>query len=200
MSYRIITISREFESGGSEIAQAVAAKLDLPYYDRFLITVPSQETGISEERLALKDERMESRFEYSRAQAAYTYTSEDTPLPTGAQLAQVQFQLIRDLADQGPCLIVGRCANFVLRERDDVLDIFIHAGVEYRTKRTMTQLGLNEKQAKKVLRQTDRARKAYFKNYTGRNWDDPDLYHARLNPARLGNDACIDMICDLYRR
>ena len=96
-------------------------------------------------------------------------------------------------------MIVGRCANHVLRERDDVLDIFIHAGVDFRLKRTVEVLGMSPRQAKKVLRSTDKARKAYYKNYTGRDWNDPDLYHAVLNPDRLSFDACVETICDLYQ-
>ena len=199
MSYKIITVNREFESAGSEIAQAVAAKLDIPYYDRFLITAAADESGINEERLAAVDEKAATRFEYSHAEAAYYYTHADNPLPTSARLAEIQFQLIRKLADQGPCLIVGRCANYVLRERDDVLDVFIHAGHDARLRRTMESLDLPERKAERVLKQTDKARKTYYKNYTGRDWDHPDLYHMVLNSDRVGFDRCVDLICEMYR-
>ncbi len=199
MSYRIITINREFESAGSEIAQAVAARLDLPYYDRFLITAAADESGLDEERLAASDEKLASRFEYSQAEAAYYYTHADNPLPTSARLAAIQFELIRTLAEKGPCLIVGRCANYILRERTDVLDVFIHAGQDYRLKRTMDSLDLPERKALRVMKQTDRARTAYYKNYTGCDWNDPNLYHAVLNSDRLGFDACTDIICGMYK-
>ena len=200
MGFRIITINREFESGGSEIAQAVAARLKLPYYDRFLIIAASGETGIGQGRVASIDERLESRFAYSQAEAAYYYTNNQDPLPTGARVAEIQFRLIEALADQEPCVIVGRCANHVLRNRDDVLDVFIHAGREYRLQRTMESLGLPERKAAKVLKRTDAARVAYYRNYTGCDWNDPNLYHAVLNADRLGFDACVDAICDLYRQ
>ena len=164
MSYRIITVNREFESLGNEIAQAVALKLDIPYYDKFLITAASEQSGVRE-----------------------------------SKVAEVQFRLIREIAQEGPCVIVGRCANHLLRDRDDVLDIFIHAGEDFRLKRAIEVLGLSPRQAKKVLRSTDRARKAYYKNYTGTDWNDPDLYHAVLNPDRLSFDACVTTICDLYQ-
>lgn len=199
MSYRIITINREFESSGNEIAQAVAARLGIEYYDKFLITAAAEESGVEEHKVAASDERLESRFEYSQAEAAFYFTSAKAPLPTGAQVAEVQFQLIRDIAEKGPCVIVGRCANHVLRERDDVLDIFIHAGVEYRLNRAMTRLGLPERRATKVLRSTDKARRAYYKNYTGRDWNDPDLYDLVLNSDSLGLDTCVDIICNLYQ-
>ena len=199
MGYRIITINREFESEGSEIAQAVAAKLGIPYYDRFLIVAAAGETGVDQDRVADADERLESRFEYSQAEAAYYYTRNDEPLPTGAKLASVQFELIEALADQEPCVIVGRCANYILRERDDVLDVFIHAGADVRTRRTMEKLNLPERKAARVLKRTDKARKAYYRNYTGCDWNDPNLYHLVLNSDRLGFDACVDIICSQFQ-
>ncbi len=199
MGYRIITVNREFESEGSEIAQAVAAKLAIPYYDRFLIVAAAGETGVAQERVEEADERLESRFEYSQAEAAYYYTRNDDPLPTGAKLAAVQFQIIEALAAQEPCVIVGRCANYVLRDRDDVLDVFIHAGRDIRVRRTMERLSLPERKAVRVLRRTDKARKAYYKNYTGCDWNDPNLYHMVLNSDRLGFDACVDVICSRFQ-
>ena len=200
MSYRIITVNREFESAGNEIAQAVAARLGIAYYDKFLITAAAEQSGVAEHRVEASDERLESRFEYSQAEAAFYFTSAKAPLPTGAQVAEVQFNLIREIAEQGPCVIVGRCANHLLRERDDVLDVFIHAGVEYRLERAITKLGLPEKRAIRVLKTTDKARKAYYRNYTGCDWNDPDLYHLVLNPDRLGQDTCADIICEIYRK
>ena len=200
MRYSIITINREFESSGSEIAQAVAARLEIPYYDKFLITAASEQSGVRENRVVALDEKLESRFAYSQAEAAFYFTSAEAPMPTGARVAEVQFQLIREIAEKGPCVIVGRCANHILREREDVLDVFIHAGEAFRLQRAMNVLGLSERQAKKVLRSTDKARKAYYKNYTGTDWNDPDLYHACLNPDRLTFDGCVDAICEMYRR
>jgi cytidylate kinase len=198
MGFRIITINREFESGGNEIAQAVAARLGLPYYDRFLIIAASGETGIDQGRVASIDEKLESRFEYSQAEAAYYYTNNKNPLPTGARVAEAQFQLIEALAEQEPCLIVGRCANYVLRGRDDVLDIFIRAGMDFRLQRTIERLALPERKAARILKRTDNARRAYYKNYTGCDWNDPNLYHAVLNSDRMGFEGCVDAICDLY--
>ena len=196
--YKIITVNREFESAGSEIAQAVAAKLDLPYYDRFLITAAAGETGINYGRVANADEKLESRFEYSQAEAAYYYTHSEDPRPTGQQLAEIQFQLIEALANEEPCVLVGRCANYVLRERDDVLDVFIHAGFDSRVKRTMESMGIPERKALRIMKRTDRARKAYYKNYTGCDWNDPNLYHLVLNSDRLGIEACVEIICNTY--
>ena len=198
MGYRIITVNREFESAGSEIAQAVAERLSLPYYDRFLITAAAGETGIDRRRVEAADELLESRFAYSQAEAAYYYTNASDPLPTGAQLAEIQFKLIEALANEEPCVLVGRCANWVLRDRVDVLDIFIQAGHDFRLQRTMDALSLSERKAERILRRTDRARKAYYRNYTGCEWHDPNLYHMVLNSDRLGFDRCVETICRAY--
>ena len=200
MSYKIITINREFQSRGTEIAQAVAAKLELPYYDKFLISAGAESSGVSEKRAEALDEKLESRFAYSQAEAAYYYAGEETPLPTGAQVAQKQFELIRELADKGPCVIVGRCANYILRDRKDVLDVFVHAGRDHRVQQTMEAMGLPEKKAVSVLKRTDKARKAYYRHYTGQEWNNPDLYEMILNTDLFAFDDCVDIICYLYSK
>ena len=198
MAYNIITVNREFESRGNEIAQDVAKLLHIPYIDKFLITESAQKSGISEEMIKATDEILASRFEYSQAQAAHFYTSAESPLPTNEQVAEVQFALIRELAEKGPCIIVGRCANYLLRDREDVLDVFIHAGRDYRVRRTMDSLNLSERAAVRLLKRTDKARKAYYKNYTGMDWNNPDSYHMVVNSDRIAHELCVKLICDAY--
>ncbi len=199
MGYRIITINREFESRGSEIAQEVAKRLQIPYVDKFLITESALKSGFSVDEIQATDEMLASRFEYSQAEAAHYYTSAESPLPTSAQIAEVQFQLIREIAEKGPCLIVGRCANYLLRDRSDVLDVFVHAGRDYRVKRTMENFQLSERSAVRLLKRTDKARKAYYKNYTGMDWNDPNSYHLVVNSDRLAYEECVALICSLYQ-
>mgnify|MGYP002859995703 CR=1 FL=1 len=200
MSYKILTINREFESAGSEIAQAVADRLNLPYYDRFLISSVVDEHGIKESSAVAADEKLASRFEYSRAQAAHYYTASMQALPTNAQLAYAQFDLIRKVADEGPCLIVGRCGSHILRkEGKDVVSVYIHASQEQRIRRAMDSLSLSEKEAAKVVKQTDKARNAYHKNYTGYEWSDPNQYNMVLNTDLVPFDTCVDLICALYQ-
>lgn len=198
MAYKIITINREFESCGSEIAQAVAQRLSLPYVDKFLITEAAEQSGFSLARIEATDEKLASRFEYSQAEASHYYNGSESPLPTSERVAQVQFQLIRELAEKGPCLIVGRCANHLLRDRDDVLDVFVHAGRDYRVNRTMEKLGLSERKAVSLLKRTDKARKAYYKRYTGMDWNDPNSYHLMINTDKLPFDLCVELICRAY--
>ena len=198
MAYRIITVSREFESLGSEIAQAVAAKLHIPYVDKYLITESAQKSGFSVDHIEARDEVLASRFEFSQAQAYHQYGLGDHPYTTNEQVAHSQFDIIRELAEEGPCVIVGRCADFVLKDRDDVLDVFIRAGEAARVKNAMERLGLEEKEARKMVKKTDKARQNYYEHYTGRNWYDPDNYHLSLNSDRLGVDACVELIVKAY--
>ena len=198
MGYKIITVDREFESAGNEIAQAVSERLGLPYYDRFLITASADESGVSVDDALARDEKLESRFEYSQAQAAYYYTSSESPLPTGARVAEAQFELIRKIAQEGASLIVGRCAGHILRERTDVMRVFIHAGRDNRIRRAMTSLHVSEREAVRILKQTDKMRKAYHKNYTGMEWNDPNQYHMILNSDLISANTCVEMICALY--
>lgn len=196
---KIITINREFESAGNEIAQAVAKKLDIPYYDRFLITAVAENNGIPIESAEKNDEKMASRFQYSEAQAAFFYGSTKSPLPTTDQLAQAQFELIKKIAKDGPCVIVGRCAGHILREEGiDLIDVFIHASTEQRIKRAMENLKLSEADAAHVLKQTDKSRRAYHKNHTGLEWDDLDQYDVILNSDKVSMDECVELICSLY--
>lgn len=196
---KIITINREFESAGNEIAQAVAKKLDIPYYDRFLITAVAENNGIPIESAEKNDEKMASRFQYSEAQAAFFYGSTKSPLPTTDQLAQAQFELIKKIAKDGPCVIVGRCAGHILREEGiDLIDVFIHASTEQRIKRAMENLKLSEADAAHVLKQTDKSRRAYHKNHTGLDWDDLDQYDVILNSDKVSMDECVELICSLY--
>ena len=198
MAYRIITISREFESLGSEIAQAVAARLHIPYVDKFLITESAQQSGFPVDHIEARDEVLASRFEYSQAQAHHFYGAGETPHTTNEKVAHAQFDIIRRLAEEGPCVIVGRCANFILREREDVLDVFIRAGRDFRIRQAMETLDLPEKQAARVLKRTDKARQAYYKHHTGQDWHDSDAYHISLNSDRLGIDLCVETILRAY--
>lgn len=198
MKYSIITINREFESRGSEIAQAVAKRLDLPYVDKFLVTESAAKSGISEAAIQARDEKLASRFAYSQAEAAQYYGSATSPMPTNEAVAEVQFKIIREIAAEGPCLIVGRCANYLLKDREDVLDVFVHAGRDYRVKRTMESFGLSESKAVRLLKRTDKARKAYYKNYTGMDWNDPNSYHMVLNSDKISEELCVELICRAF--
>ena len=199
MAPKILTVNREFESAGNEIAQAVAERLGITYYDRFLITNVAENQGLGFESVEKNDEKPLSRFHLSESQAHIHYTSPSSPPQTSAQVAHAQFDLIRKIAEEESCVIVGRCAGFILREaKKDVVTVFVHAGVESRIQRAMTSLNITREAAERVLKRTDKARKAYHKHYTGLEWNDPDQYDMILNSDTVSFEKCVQLICDLY--
>ncbi len=201
MAPRILTVNREFESAGNEIAQAVAEKLGITYYDRFLITNVAENKGIGFESVEKNDEKPVSRFQLSESQAAFFYTSPSSPPQTSVTVAQAQFDLIKKIAEEESCVIVGRCAGHVLKEeKKDVVSVFIHASVENRIQRAMSSLNITREAATKVLKQTDKSRRAYHKHYTGMDWNDPDQYDLVLNSDTVPFDKCVELICALYQK
>ena len=199
MAYRIITVSREFESLGSEIAQETARRLQLPYFDKFLITETAQKLGFGLASVENSDEKIAASFDYSLMEAAARYGSSAPAIATPDQVAEQQFELIRELAEKEACVIVGRCANHVLRERSDVLSVFVHAGRDFRVQKTMQKLHLTESAAVRMLKRTDKARRGYHERYTGKLWNDPDCYHMIINSDKIPFDECVDIICHAYR-
>ncbi|MBU3806652.1 MAG: cytidylate kinase-like family protein [Candidatus Fournierella pullistercoris] len=187
---RIITISREHCTGGLEIARQVAKELDIPFYDKELIRLAAKESGLSEESIAAVEKRHSTSLLYS----LYTMGSE---LPLNDQVYMIQARIIEDLAHHSPCVIVGRCADYVLRNRSDVLRVFIHAPMEYR-KQYAVEHGLFAKDAESrivemSIAKEDKRRAGYYNYYTQNRWGEARYYDLCLN-AQLGQDVCAALI------
>jgi cytidylate kinase len=184
----IITISRTFGSGGHDIGQKLARELEIPFYDKNLLKMMSDKTGISEEGLENADEKLLNRFidPYSIA------TGQD--YGTNTYLYKVQKQLIRDLADKSSCVIVGRLADWILRGNPDLLRVFIMAPDLYRVKRIMEQEQINEKQAEKLIRQMDKLRKNYYSFFTDGRWNSMENKDIVINSALRGIDGTVDIL------
>lgn len=196
MSNRIITISREFGSGGRTIGRKIAAELGLPCYDAELIEKLEEATGLSRQYIA-------ERGEYAShgGWLASAFSDRDrNGHSVQDDLWCVQRQVILDLAKNGPCVIVGRCADYILREAADCLNIFIYSDMEKRAKRIVEQYGIRDDAPEKRLRDKDRRRAAYYQFYTGIKWGVVQNYHAALNSGALGIETCIEMIALLYGR
>ena len=158
MKYSVITIGREFCTGGLDIAREVARRLGGPMYDKELITLAAKESGLSEQAIAAGEKRPSGSLLYN----LYTMGSD---LPLSDQVFVVQSQIIRGLADKGPCVIVGRCGDYVLRERKDVLRVFVYAPKEWRLEYAKTNplvKAKDEKGIKDEVEKTDRNRAAYY--------------------------------------
>ena len=189
----IITISREFGSGGRSIGKRVAELLGYKFYD-------SEIVGKVAERSGFAPEFIEESGEYASAKSSLLFAIASagqygsSGLSMHDKLYIEQTKIIEELADEGSCVIVGRCADYILRSRKDCLHVFIHADMESRAKHIVERYGDREKSPEKRLTEKDQKRKVYYKNYTGRNWGQAQNYHLCLNSGTLGEDACVQII------
>ena len=194
MSIKYVTISREYGSGGREIGKKLADKLGIPFYDKEIIEQTAFKTGFAEEYVKKQGEYASARnwLEYSfSARNSYGMSPED-------YLWSKQREVILDLANKGPCVIVGRCADYILRDRADVLNVFIHANNEYRKKR-ITEIYHDPGHSDKMLKDIDKKRSFNYKYYTEQEWGKSQNYDMTLDSATLGVDLCVDIIYEICR-
>ena len=190
---RIITISREFGSGGRSIAKLVAEKLGYRFYDRELVNKVAERSGFSPEFIEESGEYASARSSLLFALATASQYSADG-LSMHDRLYIEQTKIIEELAAEGDCVIVGRCADFILRDWKDCLHVFIHADMASRAKRIVERYGEGDRSAEKRLAEKDQKRKVYYKNYTGRNWGQAQNYDLCLNSGVLGVETCAELI------
>lgn len=189
----IITISREFGSGGRTIGRLVAEQLGYQFYDRELVKQVAERSGFSPEFIEESGEYASAKSSLLFAMAtAGQYSADGLSMHDRLYIEQTRF--IEELAEQGNCVIVGRCADYILRENKDCLHVFIHADMENRAKRIVERYGEKNKSPEKRLAEKDQKRRVYYKNYTGRNWGQAQNYDLCLNSGVLGEEACVELI------
>ena len=195
MSNRIITIGREFGSGGRTIGREVAKKLGIPCYDQDLIEKMAEESGFTREYVEKESENASlGSWAASALGMDGTYTA-----PTNQdRLWAVQSRIIREIAEKESCVIVGRCADVILEDKADLLRVFIHADFDARAKRIVEKYGETEIPTEKRLRDKDKRRALYYQFYTDRKWGDIENYDIILNSSALGLERCVDIIASLY--
>ena len=191
---RVIVISREFGSGGRTVGKEVAAKLGIPCYDSEIIEKISAETGFAKEYVERYGEYAISNSLYNNALAGRTYNGQSD----ADKLWLAQTKVITKLAQQGPCVIVGRCADYILRDTADCLSVFIHASDEKRAERIVAVYGQREEAPVQRLHDKDRKRKAFYELYTGIAWGEADNYALCLDSGILGIEKCVEIIQNLY--
>lgn len=194
MKNRIITISREFGSGGRTIGKEAAAKLDVPCYDQELIEKIAEQSGFSPAYIQEQGEYAVRAGWLSNALASRFsngLTSQD-------QLWLIQRKIILELAEKGPCVIVGRCADYILREEADCLTAFIHADMQKRTERIVQVYGERAETPEKRLRDKDKRRAAYYQFYTDMTWGDARHYDVALDSGVFGIEKCVSTLVHLY--
>ena len=193
MSSRVITISREFGSGGRTVGKKVAQDLGLPCYDRELLQKIAQESGFNENYV--KD-----AGEYAPGGFLATAFSHRGFAPTNEDyLWEVQYRVITELAEQGPCVIVGRCADYILRGKADCMRVFIHADLDFRARRIVEVYGEREASPEQRIRDKDKRRAAYHRFYTDMKWGHAQNYDITLNSGTLGIDRCAEIIQGIYK-
>lgn len=198
MKNYVITIAREYGSGGKTIGKMLAEELGIHYYDMELLRLASDESGINEQLFAKSDERLKKPIFFKRSTKS-TYSGKLVPpnsedFTSELNLFNYQAKVIMDLADKESCVIVGRCADYVLRDRENVLKIYVHAPVEDCVKKTMEVRNLNEDDARHFMEQTDKRRADYYRYFTGNNWKNADNYDLCLNSSILGWDKCVSVV------
>lgn len=194
MKHRILTISREFGSGGRTVGKLAAQKLNIPCYDQELIEKIAEQSGFTAAYIKEQGEYAVRAGWLSNALAGRVsngLTSQD-------QLWLIQRKVILELAEKGPCVIVGRCADYILREEADCLTAFIHADMDKRAERIVQVYGEREETPERRLRDKDKRRAAYYQLYTDMTWGDARHYHVALDSGALGIDRCISILTDLY--
>ena len=191
---RVITISRQFGSGGRTIGRQVAEKLGIPCYDQELIEQLAEKSGFTKEYIKKHSEYTERGGWLANAlsgRAAGGMTNQD-------HIWVAQRELILELAAKGPCVMVGRCADYILQGQADCLNVFIHASMENRAERIVKMYGERDDAPEKRLRDKDKRRKAYYQFYTDTEWGRAENYHVSLDSGALGIDKCVELIVSLY--
>ncbi len=198
MNHYVISISREFGSGGRLIGKRLAARLGVPCYDRTLIQKTAEKSGLSPDFIARAEERARSRFHLSIAPIGInspTFAHQSVPVSHQAFFAQAE--VIRELADEGPCVIVGRCSDYILGPRPDCLKVFIHADLASRVERCVEEYHIPADDMERRVLQMDRGRGNYYNYYTGHTWGDMRQYDLTLDSGKIGVEGAVELIVTL---
>ena len=192
----VITIGREYGSGGHEVGARLAERLEIPFYDAALVDLAAEKSGCCTEFIKKNDEKTPGIFARTSILAKGNAYGHLTPED---ELFINQTAIINDLASKGACVIVGRCADYVLRERENTLDVFIYAPIEERVKRKLAlgADGKTEREVKRHIVATDKQREKYYNFYTGTKWGNSRNYDICIDASKAGIDGTVDLIIDL---
>lgn len=195
----IITIGRQFGSGGHDVGEKIAEYFNIPFYDKELVEMAAQKSNISKEALKEVDERATNSFLYSLASGNYSMRGINAPIyyemPINDKLFIAQAEVIKEVAKKGSCVIVGRCADYVLEnENVDLLNVFIYGSIDYRAKRVMDALNLTQSKARDKVLKTDKQRRTYYDYYTSRDWGVMSNYDICINAEKFGIDGAANLI------
>ena len=200
MEQFVITIGREYGSGGLDVGRMLSEKLNVKCYDKELLSMAAKESGLCQEIFENHDEKPTSSFLYSLVMDTYSvsgYTSAPfLDMPLNHKVFLAQFETIKNLAKKESCIIVGRCADYALAEHPNCINVFIHADMDFRINHIMTTFDLSKDKAIDMIHKTDKKRASYYNYYSSKKWGDSRSYHLTLDSSKLGLQGCSEMILD----
>ena len=199
MEKKIITISSEFGSGGRTIGRMVAEELGIPFYDKELVDQIAVESGFAPKFVEEHGEHSPGKSLFSYAFAPQGVPGIMNGLSTADFLWNIQCNVILQLADQGPCVIVGRNADYILKDRQDALHVYVFADTAYRADRIVRLYGESEKTPEVRLQEKDKRRRVNYQHYTGRTWGQAQNYDVCLNTGVLGTEQCKDIVVNIVK-
>ncbi len=198
----IITISRQYGSGGHDIGKALAEKLGISFYDKELISIAAKESGVSPEVFNNVDEKATNSLLYSLSTGLYSYGNSFSSmgdLPVNDRLYILQHKIIRELAEKESFVVVGRCADYVLKDNPDVIDVYIYADIDSRVKRALERNEIDPARAKQAVQKADKRRANYYSFYSGKKWGLVDNYDLCINSTNLSIDQAVEIIVEYLR-
>lgn len=193
----VITIGRQFGSGGRYVGQLLAQKLDIPFYDKELLTEASKESGICEEIFEDHDEKPTRSLLFSLVTGVQMHADVSSmymDMPLNHKIFLAQFDAIRKIASQGPCVIVGRCGDYVLRDMPNEISFFVKADMNSRVARAVRYYGVDPQKAEETLRKADKRRANYYNYYATATWGDVNNYDLCVDTGAVGVEGAVDVM------
>ena len=197
MSKYVITIARGYGSGGRTIGKMLSEELGIPFYDRELLRLASDDSGINEKLFAKADEKLKKSILFKIARKAYKgelIPPDSDDFVSNDNLFNYQAKIITELAEQESCVIVGRAADYILKDDENVVKVFVHAPLSFCIKTLKEMTGSPEREIEKKIEAIDKHRAEYYEYYTGRNWEDAKSYDLCLNSSQLGFEKCVEIV------
>lgn len=192
----IITIGRQCGSGGREVGIALSKDLEIPYYDKELLKRAAKESGLCEEVFEKFDEKPTSSLLYSIVMDPYSLgiSANGIDMPINHKVFLAAFDTIKKVADEGPCVMIGRCADYALSDYKNVVNFFLFAPLEERIKRVSERMGITPEKAKDYIQKTEKQRASYYNYYTTKKWGATNSYNFCLDTSILGIDGTVELI------
>lgn len=199
----IITISRQHGSAGLQIGRELARQLDIPCYDKELLERAAKDSGLCKEIFEANEKKPTSSFLYSLVMDTYSYGYSSgvlSDMPLNQKVFLAQFDTIKQLAKEGPCVFIGRCADYALEDNPHCLSVFIHADLKKRIRRVAAMNSVSDAKAKDIIQKTDKSRASYYNYYTCKKWGDMESYQVCLDSGTFGIDGTVDLLKVMIER